>query len=408
MAESMAGYFHLLDALKPDLETNAHNLYGCRGILTGSRISNNGLSLHWDEGWPGNLWTPGAPWIAHWYYDYYQYTGDRAFLRDRAIPFMKDCALFYEDFLKGTEDANGHYQFRPSFSAENGWGDNSSQDIEIAQELLTNLITGCETLGIEQDGVARWKALLAKLPPLLINSQGQLKEWSNPTQGEQNNHRHLMHLYGAFESEMFSEEADPRIFAAARVALINRVNASTEDAAHGFMHTGLAAAGLGMGNLAYARVEQLAKRRSIYPSMIDGHLGGPGTLCDDGNGATPEIVARMLYQSQIGRLALLPALPDALPHGNISGVRARGAITIDRLAWDTAAGSLSVSLTPDLSQTVTIVLPPGVTIRGVTVNGKPQVVSVKGVGKQGFDLNLRARKNVKVEVQFTGVPVGGV
>lgn len=42
--------------------------------------------------------------------------------------------------------------------------------------------------------VVRWQALLAKLPPLLVNGQGQLKEWANPNQGEKNNHRHLMHL----------------------------------------------------------------------------------------------------------------------------------------------------------------------------------------------------------------------
>lgn len=156
LAECMDGYFHLWDSYLPDFQRNAHDLYGCRGILMGSRASNNGLALHWDNDWPGNLWTPGAPWIAHWYYDHYQYTGDKAFLRDRALPWMEQCALFYEDFLKGTEDAGGHVTFRPSFSAENGWGDNASQDIEIAHELLTNLIAACETLHVNPAGVTRW------------------------------------------------------------------------------------------------------------------------------------------------------------------------------------------------------------------------------------------------------------
>jgi hypothetical protein len=332
LAENMAGNFYLWNSYLPDFRRNAKALYNCRGILTGSRASNNGLALHWDGGWPGNLWTPGASWIAHWYYDYYQYTGDREFLRTNAIPFMKECALFWEDFLKGTEDASGHYTFRPSYSAENGWGDNASQDIEITHELLTNLIAGCEILGIEPDGVARWKAMLAKMPPLLINDEGQLKEWSNPTQGEKNDHRHLMHLYGAFESQQFSEESDPKLFAAAKVALQNRVNASHEDATHGFMHTGLAAVSLGMGDLAFARIEELAKRRSIYPSMVDGHFSGPSVLCDDGNGTTPEIVNRMLVQSEFGRLTLLPALPKALPNGTVTGLRARGGFSVD-LNW---------------------------------------------------------------------------
>ena len=332
LAELMGGYFYLWNSFIPDFRRNAQSLYGCRGILIGSRHSNNGLALHWDKDWPGNQWTPGAAWIAHWYYDYYQYTGDLAFLKNTAIPWMKETALFWEDFLKGTEDASGHYTFRPSFSAENGSGDNTSQDIEITHELFTNIIEGCQKLGIEREGVARWKAILAKMPPLLINEQGQLKEWSNPKQGEKNNHRHLMHLYGAFESQQFSEEADPKLFEAAKVALANRVRESREEATHGFMHTGLAAAGLGEGDLAFARVEELAKRRSIYPSFLDGHFGGPRVPCVDGNGATPEIVDRMLMQSQIGLITLLPALPAALPNGKVKGLRARGGYQVD-LEW---------------------------------------------------------------------------
>ena len=48
------------------------------GILIGSRASNNGLAIHWDQSWPGNQWTPGASWIAHWYWD--QYAPDAAVL----------------------------------------------------------------------------------------------------------------------------------------------------------------------------------------------------------------------------------------------------------------------------------------------------------------------------------------
>ena len=400
LAECMDGYFHLWDSFIPDFQRNAHDLYGCRGILTGSRASNNGLALHWDDSWPGNLWTPGAPWIAHWYYDHYLYTGDKKFLRDRALPWMEQCALFYEDFLKGSEDASGHYTFRPSFSAENGWGDNTAQDIEIAHELLTNLIAGSQTLHVNPEGVIRWKSLLAKLPPLLINEQGQLKEWANPAQGEQNDHRHLMHLYGAFESGQFSEEADPVLFAAARVALHNRVEASKEDATHGFMHTGLAATGLGLGDLAFARVELLAKHRSIYLNMVDGHFGGPRTLCDDGNGATPEIVNRMIIQSKPGRLELLPALPTALPHGTLSGTRARGAITVNRVTWDMGAGTLSAVLTSDAAQTLVLVLPPGASVDKLTVDGAARPATLQGTRKMGCVLPLPKGRAVTVAARF--------
>jgi hypothetical protein len=401
MHEKMAGYFNLWDSYVPDFRTNARRLYGCRGILAGSRASNTGLALHWDASWPGNLWTAGAAWIAHWYYDHYLYTGDERFLRDRAIPFMAECALFYEDFLAGTENGDGICTFRPSYSAENGWGDNASQDIEIATELFENLIAACETLGIKEADASRWKAVLAKLPPLLIDDDGALKEWANRDQGEKNDHRHLMHLYGAFECRQFTREKDADKFEAAKRALLNRVDGSTEDATHGFMHCALAAVGLGMGNLAYSRLAELAKRRSIYSNMVDAHYGGPRVLCDDGNGATPEIVNRMIVQSEPGRLFLLPALPDELPRGTLSGARARGGVLINCIAWDTTAGAVRALITSDRTQTVDLVLPADASAIRLTVGGRRTAHSAMGARTHGCRLLLNAGKPVLVKAKFS-------
>jgi hypothetical protein len=209
-----------------------------------------------------------------------------------------------------------------------------------------------------------------------------------------------MHLYGAFESMQFSEEADPKVFAAAKVALMNRVNATREGAIHGYMHTGLAAVGLGMGDLAFARVEKIARERAIFLNMVDGHFGGPDLLCADGNGATPEIVNRMLVQSKVGRISLLPALPSQLPKGTLGGTRARGQIGVDRLTWDMDAGTLSAVLTSDAAQKVTLVLPPGVAVNELTVDGRSTPASEQGVKKQGCELTLPAGKAVTINARF--------
>ena len=67
---------------------------------------NSGLNCHYGGNWAWQYWTPGAGWLASYFYDYYRYTGDKAFLADRAIPLMKEIAVFYEDFLI-EQDANG-------------------------------------------------------------------------------------------------------------------------------------------------------------------------------------------------------------------------------------------------------------------------------------------------------------
>ena len=119
------------------------------------------------------------------------------------VPAYKDLALFYEDFLTVT-DKNGNYIFVPSFSPENNPGNlnpscmlviNSSMDIAVCREVLANLVEACELLGIEADSVPKWKAMLAKLPPYLLEPDGAMKEWSWPTLEERYVQRHISHLY---------------------------------------------------------------------------------------------------------------------------------------------------------------------------------------------------------------------
>jgi hypothetical protein len=77
----------------------------------------------------------------------------------------------------------------------------------------------------------------------------------------------------------------------------------------------------------------------------------------------------MLVYSSPGRLDLLPALPAALPKGEIRGILARGQLTIDRLAWDMPAGMLSVELTSGKDQRLSVCLPKAAAIKTVHAKG---------------------------------------
>ena len=66
----------------------------------------------------------------------------------------------------------------------------------------------------------------------------------------------------------------------------------------------------------------------------------------------------MLVHSEPGLLHLLPALPaEHLPKGRIEGVLARGAVTIESLAWDMGAAELTVSMRSAAAQTVALLGP---------------------------------------------------
>ena len=182
-----------------DYRANARRVFGCAGIVIPICQSTHGLLF--PERWAN--WTGAAGWIAQSYYLYWEYTRDREFLAGRALPFMREVARFYEDFL--VEGPDGSLMFAPSLSPENSppaaHGSmvtiNATMDVAIAREVLANLVAGTTAIG-DDDEAAHWAALLGRLPSYQVSARGALREWMWPGLDDQPNHRHHSHLYPLF------------------------------------------------------------------------------------------------------------------------------------------------------------------------------------------------------------------
>lgn len=356
LGELMAGYFRMIEGFYPEWKLNAKRTYGCRGYMTNARASNTALLLHWGK-WPGVFWTGGCGWLAHFFYDHWQFSGDETFLKERTVPLLQEVVAFYEDFVRIDPDT-GRYAFIPSFSPETGGGITSTMDIMVCKDALRSLICACHILDIEQDSIPRWEAMLTKLPDYRINGDGALAEWPFEEGRERYTHRHLSHLHSCYEALDDPELRDsPDLWEAAREALRRRIYSGGEVSSHGRMHMGLAAAYLRLPEEAYGRLEVMATGGSMYASLICSHEPDARIFNFDANGAMPEILHRMLLQSRPGSLDLLPAVPKAWSHGEIRGMRARQQITIDRLAWDQTVRRLSLQLTSERDQSVVLHVP---------------------------------------------------
>jgi alpha-L-fucosidase 2 len=364
MPECMEAYLDYMESLLPHFRKNARILYGCRGIMVPSRTSSHGYNTHFNEEYIHLFWTPGAAWASHFFYDYYLYTGDKDFLIKRALPFMKESALFFEDFLY--ESPDGKYVFNPSYSPENTPTNSDSQacinatmDIALVKELLGNLIAACQELGIEEDGVRRWKKMLTKLPDYRINEDGTVAEWTTDKLADNHRHRHISHLYALYDALGEEIVNDQKLSDAFRKVIEKRMVPRRADGggimSFGLVQLGQAAASLGEAELAYEIVDMLA---NVYwrANMVSTH--NPDSIFNvDICGGMPAVIIKMLVYSEPGKIILLPALPKEWPSGVIEGILCRGQVEVKRLKWDERR--VELSLISQVPQNITISIPQG-------------------------------------------------
>ena len=401
MAECMISYFDYMDSMLPEFRETAKRLYGTRGIHVTSRQSSHGLNNHFDATWPMTFWTAGAAWTARFYFDYWLFTGDRTFLTKRAVPFMKEAALFYEDFL--FEGKDGKYIFSPSYSPENDAKNTRSQscvnatmDISLAKELLANLVSACQELGIDQDGIARWNKMLAKMPAYRVNPDGAIAEWIDPNLEDNYGHRHASHLVGLYEGIPPDVASDPKLVSAFQKAIDKKMEwrrgEKMREMAFGLVQLGQAATSLGDVKTAYQIVDWLANDYWT-PALTSTH--DPKKIFNvDICGGLPAVIIKMLLCSQPGQINLLPVLPAEWGKGIVTGLPCRGQVLVKSLGWE--GKSSTVVLRSGKAQDVVLSVPGR--IRDFSVKEGRATVRRKGGQKDRRQVSLPAGQDVRIEI----------
>jgi hypothetical protein len=413
MMEGMEGYFRMIESFLPDWRINAQKLFGARGIQGQIVASpNTGLLFTYERSWTWNFWTPGAGWLASYFYDYYRFTGDKEFLTNRAIPIMKEIALFYEDFLT-ERDADGYYIYRLSVSPEvrsetvEGllMSDNSTLDVAVAKELLTNLISACEELGIEKENVEKWKSMLISMPPYQVGPDGDLSEWADGSFRHAYNHRHHSPFYPLFRSFEFSPETTPELWEASKKALakkgdqwLRNPDSDWSGIPFGRAFHAQSAAYLGWGNVVEEILNGYADR--VYPSLHMSLKPDGNIFNFDGNGAYPDIVNRSIAFSLNGTLDLLRSIPPGWKEGSISGILVRGQMRIERLQWNQDKGVVNLELTSSVNQQINLRLPASKQITSIKVIEGAVTIDSSDKGENARIVILPAGNKVKMEIKY--------
>jgi hypothetical protein len=275
-------------------------------------------------------------------------------------------------------------------------------DIAVYHEVLSNLIQACELLGTDTENVIKWKAMLAKLPPYLLELDGTLKEWAWPSLEERYTHRHVSHLYGAWPGNEIDPDLTPQLAQAAEIANRRRTfdtmpNAVAGEtlAAYGRCHRALIGARLKDNIIVDIQLRQLIEQGYISTALRCSREPY-ATPVPDAQGGIPAIMMEMLAYSRPGVIELLPALPASLVKGSINGMLARTFVKINNLSWDMEARTADLTITSLRKQDITLIARYGIE----DITAPSGVLGEFTRHNADCELHLPENKSVKIHLKL--------
>lgn len=361
LAETVPPLVDFLNSLREPGRITAKEYYG---IESTPENPENGWTAHTQcspFGWTAPGWefywgwsTAAVAWLMQNIWEYYEFTGNKEYLRDKIYPIMRESVTFYVNWLIYDEKQDRMVS-SPTYSPEHGPATiGNTYEQSLIEQLFIDFLKASEVLNTDPQLAGKVRDILPKLKPYHIGKTGLLKEWYEEDEPDfdsskvQKNHRHISHLMGLYPGKQINSSR-PELMKAAIATMNDRGDESTGWARAYKINLW---ARTGDGNRTYKLLRGLLSS-CTFQNLWDFHP--PFQI--DGNFGASAGIAEMLIQSHEGVIKLLPALPDEWSSGSFTGLCARGGFVIDA-EWNDGAVT-SMKITSRLGGKCKVLIPVG-------------------------------------------------
>lgn len=301
----------------------------------------NGIQWGKDKHYLRNNFTPASQ-IASLFWDYYEFTGDKDFLKEKAYTFMKKTSHFYLDKLEWDEEKNEYFLKASLYeSAPIAYVKNPISDRNCIERLFKDCIRAAEILNVDRNEVKQWRHVLSHLWERGYQQFGECGEVTSPAEEYYTEKRYSPWIWGNGGAVVFPagligmDDKDTRL----GKAVVNLLKHDDECNAH-YPYPQIAAR-MGEGDAALKYIWNGVNVHQMYPQgLMHNVTGYPDNIYDLASvhnllkdayvirshdffqcGMEPMSnyctgINEMMLQSNEGKIRVFPAVPsvwDSIP-----------------------------------------------------------------------------------------------
>jgi alpha-L-fucosidase 2 len=281
-----------------------------------------------------------SAWLAHHFYLHWRYSMDRAFLKERAYPWLRECAEHVEQL--SVTGPGGRRKLPLSSSPEindnsiDAWfSETTNYDLALIRWLYGATAELAAELGLQEEASA-WRARLSQWPELALSPvDGRLLV--APGIPLRESHRHFSHLMAIHPLGIVDWKSGERARQTIEASLRDLDRLGTDYwVGYSFSWLGSLFARARQGERAAQALRTFADCFVLKNSFhANGDQSGTGkskltyrpfTL--EGNFAFAQGIQEMLLQSQGGQVVLFPAVPQHWKDARFTSLRTEGAFLV--------------------------------------------------------------------------------